>query len=128
MNRFAASLALAACGMALAHDLAAQTEGAVSGAVRESGTKRPLLEPLATSSEQKSSAADLRDLPVSSLEEAIALSAGTVGQSYRGGRIGEESFILDGLGIKNQLDAASGGLGLRIPPDMLGEASLVTNG
>ena len=51
-----------------------------------------------------------------------------MGQSYRGGRIGEESFILDGLGVKNQLDAASGGLGLRIPPDLLGEASLVTNG
>ena len=53
---------------------------------------------------------------------------GNGGQSYRGGRIGEESFILDGLGVKNQLDAASGGLGLRIPPDLLGEASLVTNG
>ena len=65
---------------------------------------------------------------MSSLEEAIALSAGTVGQSYRGGRIGEESFILDGLGVKNQLDAATGGLGLHIPPDLLGEASLVTNG
>jgi outer membrane receptor protein involved in Fe transport len=87
-----------------------------------------LLDPLATSTEQKISAADLRDLPVSSLEEAIALSAGTVGQSYRGGRIGEESFILDGLGVKNQLDASSGGLGLHIPPDLLGEASLVTNG
>jgi outer membrane receptor protein involved in Fe transport len=87
-----------------------------------------LLDPLATSTEQKITAADLRELPVSSLEEAIALSAGTVGQSYRGGRIGEESFILDGLGVKNQLDAASGGLGLRIPPDLLGEASLVTNG
>lgn len=87
-----------------------------------------LLDPLATSSEQRISAEDLRDLPVSSLEEAIALSAGSVGQSYRGGRLGEESFILDGLGVKNQLDAASGGLGLRIPPDLLGEASLVTNG
>ena len=83
-----------------------------------------LLDPLATASEQKISAADLRDLPVSSLEEALALSAGSVGTSYRGGRIGEESFILDGLGIKNQLDAASGGLGLQLPPDFLGEASL----
>src|SRR5207244_1163783 len=87
-----------------------------------------LLDPLATSTEQKISAQDLRDLPVSSLEEAIALSAGSVGQSYRGGRLGEESFILDGLGVKNQLDAATGGLGLRLPPDLLGEASLVTNG
>lgn len=88
----------------------------------------PVLDPLATATEQKISAADLRDLPVSSLEEAIALSAGSVGESYRGGRLGEESFILDGLGVKNQLDAANGSLGLRIPPDALSEASLITNG
>jgi hypothetical protein len=88
----------------------------------------PVLDPLATATEQKISAEDLRELPVSSLEEALALSAGSVGQSYRGGRLGEESFILDGLGVKNQLDAANGGLGLRIPPDVLSEASLVTNG
>jgi hypothetical protein len=87
----------------------------------------PVLDPLATSTEQKISAPDLRELPVSSLEEALSLSAGSVGESYRGGRLGEESFILDGLGVKNQLDA-SNGLGLKIPPDVLSEASLVTNG
>jgi outer membrane receptor protein involved in Fe transport len=87
-----------------------------------------VLDPLATRTEQKISAEDLRDLPISSLEEALALSAGSVGTSYRGGRIGQESFILDGFGVKNQLDAASGGLGLQIPPDLLSEASLVTNG
>ena len=88
----------------------------------------PVLDPLATSTEQKISAGDLRELPVSSLEEALSLSAGSVGESYRGGRLGEDSFILDGLGVKNQLDASQGGLGLRIPPDVLSEASLVTNG
>jgi carboxypeptidase family protein len=88
----------------------------------------PVLDPMATATEQKISASDLRDLPVSSLEEALALSAGSVGESYRGGRLGEESFILDGLGVKNQLDASQSGLGLRIPPDVLSEASLVTNG
>jgi len=87
-----------------------------------------ILDPLATGTEQKITAADLRDLPVSTLEEALALSAGSVGTSYRGGRLGQESFILDGLGVKNQLDAASGGLGLSIPTDLLSEASLVTNG
>jgi outer membrane receptor protein involved in Fe transport len=87
-----------------------------------------VLDPLATSTEQKISIEDLRDLPISSLEEALALSAGSVGTSYRGGRIGQESFILDGLGVKNQLDASSGALGLQIPPDLLSEASLVTNG
>jgi carboxypeptidase family protein len=88
----------------------------------------PVLDPLATATEQKITAADLRELPISSLQEALDLSAGSVGQSYRGGRLGEESFILDGLGVKNQLDAGNGGLGLTIPPDVLSEASLVTNG
>ena len=88
----------------------------------------PVLDPLATGTQQKITAEDLRELPVSSLEEALALSAGSVGQSYRGGRLGEESFILDGFGMKNQLDAANGGLGVRIPPDVLSEASLITNG
>jgi outer membrane receptor protein involved in Fe transport len=87
-----------------------------------------VLDPLATSTEQRISAEDLRDLPISSLDEALALSAGSVGTSYRGGRIGQESFILDGLGVKNQLDASSNGLGLQVPPDLLSEASLVTNG
>ncbi len=88
----------------------------------------PVLDPLATATEQTITAQDLRQLPVSSLEEAVALSAGAVGESYRGGRLGQESFIIDGLGVKNQLDASTGSLGLRIPPDILTEASLVTNG
>lgn len=87
----------------------------------------PVLDPLATSTEQVITAEDFRRLPVSSVGEAIALSAGAVGESYRGGRLGQESFIIDGLGVKNQLDASTGGLGLRIPPEMLTEASLVTN-
>src|SRR5690606_9952018 len=48
--------------------------------------------------------------------------------SFRGGRVGQQSFILDGLGIKNQLDASTNGFGLRIPPDLITEAQLVTNG
>src|SRR5439155_559718 len=72
-------------------------------------------------------AEEIRRLPVTTLEEAVALSAGAVGESYRGGRLGEQAFILDGLGVKNQVDASTGPLGIRIPPDILTEASLVTN-
>ncbi len=88
----------------------------------------PILDPLATRSEQTYTAEEIRRLPISSVQEAIALSAGTIEGSYRGGRVGQESFILDGLGIKNQLDASTGELGLRLPTDILTEASLVTNG
>jgi hypothetical protein len=100
---------------------------AVSGVTVEA---RPdvVLDPLATATTQRISGDELRRLPVSSLDEGIALSAGSVGASYRGGRLGEQAFILDGLGVKNQLDASTGPLGVRLPPDILEEASLVTNG
>ena len=86
-----------------------------------------VLDPFATATTQRITAADLRQLPVSSLDEALALSAGAVGESYRGGRLGQQAFILDGLGVKNQLDASTGPLGVRLPPDILQEASLTTN-
>ncbi len=87
-----------------------------------------VLDPLAVADQQRLTAEELRRLPVSSVDEALALSAGAVGESYRGGRPGQQSFILDGLGLKNQLDASTGNTGLRIPPDLLSEASLITNG
>jgi hypothetical protein len=87
-----------------------------------------VLDPLTVQDQQRFTAEDLRRLPVSSVEEAIALSSGAVGESYRGGRLGQQAFILDGLGLKNQLDASTGSLGVRVPPDLLAEASLVTNG
>lgn len=91
-------------------------------------TADPVLDPLRTATEQVVTAEDLRTLPVSTLDEALALSAGAVGESYRGGRLGQQAFIIDGLGVKNQLDASTGSLGIRLPPDILTEASLVTNG
>lgn len=87
-----------------------------------------VLDPMAVQDQQRFTAEELRRLPVTSVEEALALSAGAVGESYRGGRLGQQAFILDGLGLKNQLDASSGSLGLRLPPDLLAEASLITNG
>jgi len=87
-----------------------------------------ILDPLAVQDQQRFTAEELRRLPVTTVDEAIALSAGAVGESYRGGRLGQQAFILDGLGLKNQLDASSGSLGLRLPPDLLAEASLITNG
>jgi outer membrane receptor protein involved in Fe transport len=87
-----------------------------------------LLDPLAPADVQRFTNEQLRRLPVTNIDEAIALSAGAVGQSYRGGRLGQQAIVVDGLGVKNQLDASNGPTGLRMPPDMLEEGSLVTNG
>ncbi len=109
-------------------DFALQSEAVQLGALTVQTTPDAVLDPLATATVQHISSDDLRHLPVSTLEEAVALSAGAVGESYRGGRVGEQSFIIDGLGLKNQLDASTGTLGVNVPPDILTEASLVTNG
>ncbi len=87
-----------------------------------------ILDPALVATVQRISGEELRRFPVTTLDEAVALSAGAVGESYRGGRLGQQAFVLDGLGVKNQLDASTGPLGVRIPPDILTEASLVTNG
>jgi len=87
-----------------------------------------ILDPALVATVQRISGEELRRFPVTTLDEAVALSAGAVGERYRGGRLGQQAFVLDGLGVKNQLDASTGPLGVRIPPDILTEASLVTNG
>jgi hypothetical protein len=87
-----------------------------------------LLDPLQTQTEQRITATDLRRLPVSSLAEAVQLSAGVAGESFRGGRPGQQSLILDGVTVKNQIDASTNGISLRLPPDVLTEATVVTNG
>jgi hypothetical protein len=87
-----------------------------------------VLDPFVVTDAQRFTAEELRRLPVTTVEEAVALSAGAVGESYRGGRIGEQAFIVDGLGIKNQLDASTSATTLGLPTDMLAETSLITNG
>ncbi|HEV8265365.1 MAG TPA: TonB-dependent receptor, partial [Gemmatimonadales bacterium] len=87
-----------------------------------------ILDPALVATVQRIGGEELRRFPVTTLDEAVALSAGAVGESYRGGRLGQQSFVLDGLGVKNQLDGSTGPLGVRIPPDILTEAALVTNG
>ena len=74
-----------------------------------------ILDPAIIATVQRISGEELRRFPVTTVDEAIALSAGAVGESYRGGRVGQQAFVLDGLGIKNQLDASTGPLGACSP-------------
>ncbi len=94
--------------------------------VADGGPDR-LLDPTVTQTVQRVSADELRDLPITTIEDAIVLQAGVVGGSFRGGRLGQESFVIDGLNLKNQLDASTSSLGLNIPTFALEEANLITN-
>ena len=97
--------------------------------LRAVGVQDPVLDPLATATEQRITADQLRRLPVSNLQDALAMQAGVVGESYRGGRPGQQEFVLDGFGVKNQLDASTNGAAaIQIPPDLIESATLITNG
>ena len=97
--------------------------------IRAVGVQDPVLDPLATQTEQRITADQLRRLPATNLDQAIEMQAGVVGGSYRGGRPGQQAFVLDGFGIKNQLDASTNGVtAIQIPPDLITSAALVTNG
>ncbi len=87
-----------------------------------------LLDPREPQTVQPIAAEDLRVLPVSTLDEAVALQTGVVLGSFRGGRLGQDILVVDGFGLKNQLDASSGRLGLRFPTAALQEATVVTGG
>ncbi len=114
-------------GATLVVDVTLQPMAVPVDSISVQAVSDPVLDPMATATKQTVTAEDLRRLPVTTLDEAISLSAGAVGQSYRGGRLGQESYVIDGVGVKNQLDAASNSLGIRIPTSMVTEASLTTN-
>ncbi len=91
------------------------------------GVLDPILDPLATATQQRIPVEDFRRLPVSSLADAVALQPGVVGQSWRGGRQGQQTLLLDGLGVKNQFDASTSQVGLVVPPALIEEAAVITN-
>jgi TonB dependent receptor/Carboxypeptidase regulatory-like domain/TonB-dependent Receptor Plug Domain len=109
-------------------DVLLQSEAIALEGIVVTAQPDPVLDPTIAATSSTITREDLRDLPVTTVEEAVALQPGVTGGSYRGGRVGEELYIVDGLGVKNQLDAAGGVLGIRVPPAALEEATVITNG
>ncbi|MFN8651500.1 MAG: hypothetical protein U0133_06340 [Gemmatimonadales bacterium] len=89
-----------------------------------------VLDPLAVQDQQRFTAEDLRRLPVTTVEEAIALSSGAVGEEIIavGAWDDGHSFSTASASRTSSMPRPAGSLGVRVPPDALAEASLVTNG
>jgi hypothetical protein len=73
-------------------------------------------------------ARELRDLPVDRLEQVVEMTPGVSGGHFRGGRVGQESYVVDGLELKNQFEASSGDSGLELSPTSLEELEVITGG
>jgi hypothetical protein len=87
-----------------------------------------LIEPDVTVSHEVVLGTQLRTLPVDEVEEVVELTTGVSGGRFRGGRIGQETYQIDGLEVKNQLEAATQGPAIELSPSSLQEVEVVTGG
>ena len=87
-----------------------------------------LIEPEVTTSHEVIIGRELRELPVDEIDQVLELAAGVSGGHFRGGRIGQELYVIDGIPLKNQLEAAENGFTLELSPTALDEVDVITGG
>ncbi|MGH7464830.1 MAG: carboxypeptidase regulatory-like domain-containing protein, partial [Longimicrobiales bacterium] len=100
---------------------------AVAGVVVEAERVR-LIEPDVSASHDIIVARELRALPVDRLEQMVELTPGVSGGHFRGGRVGQEVHVVDGMELKNQLEASRKGSGMELSPSSLEEIEVITGG
>lgn len=88
----------------------------------------PLIEPEVSLTHEVVLGQELRSLPIDRVEDAIELAVGVTDGHFRGGRVGQEAYVVDGLEIKNALEASSQGFGLELSPNALEQVDIVTGG
>ena len=76
-----------------------------------------------TSSIRNVSSDQIDVLPVEDTGSVIAMQAGVVGGHFRGGRIGEVSYMIDGMGVDNALDR---GRAIDLDKDAIQDMEVIT--
>ncbi len=84
---------------------------------------RPLVDVRQTSSVSILSREDITMLPVQELNEIVNLQAGVIDGHFRGGRLGEVQFQVDGVSINNPFDNSAS---LRLDRSILEEVQVIS--
>ena len=92
------------------------------------GERVRLIEPDVVASHEVVLGRQLRELPLDAIEEAIELTPGVSDGHFRGGRVGQETYVVDGLALKNQLEGSTQGAALELAPSSLEEIEVLTGG
>jgi hypothetical protein len=98
------------------------------GGVTAEAQRVRLIEPDVSASRSIIGGRELRELPVDRIEKAIELTPGVSNGHFRGGRIGQEVYVVDGLEVKNKFEASAQGMGLELSPSSLQEIEVITGG
>lgn len=92
------------------------------------GQRQPIIEPDVVMTHEVMLGRELRELPITEVEQALELATGVSDGHFRGGRVGQEVYVVDGVELKNQLEASTQGFGIEFAPSALEEVDVVTGG
>ena len=87
--------------------------------------RRPMVQRDVTSSVRYTSSDEIRALPVRSVDDIIDITAGVVEGHIRGGRAGEQAYMVDGIDVR---DPYGGGMAAHIPVLAIQENIVTTGG
>lgn len=87
-----------------------------------------LIEPEISTTHETVVAREIRELPIDRVDQIIELTTGVSEGHFRGGRVGQELYVVDGLSLKNQFEASTAGFGLELSPTALEEIDVITGG
>ncbi|HUH13398.1 MAG TPA: TonB-dependent receptor [Longimicrobiales bacterium] len=90
--------------------------------------RQPMIEPDVVMTHEVVLGRELRELPITEVAEAVELVTGVSDGHFRGGRVGQEVYVVDGVELKNQLEASTQGFGIEFSPTALEEVDVVTGG
>jgi hypothetical protein len=90
--------------------------------------ERPLLTPEVSATRQVVGREDLQALPVQDLEQVLELRTGVADGHFRGGRVGQETYVIDGVDVKDQFAASRSGIAFQLAPSAIQEVSVFTSG
>ncbi len=85
--------------------------------------QRPVVDLKLTSTMSTVSRQDIRSLPVQELQDVVNLQAGVVDGHFRGGRLGEVQYQVDGVSVNNAYDNTST---LRIDRSLIEEVQVIS--
>jgi len=81
-----------------------------------------IVDPRSRSADHRQVAPDFSALPITTIEDAVQLWSPA--HTFRGGRRGAHTFVLDGIPVVSAYDASTSPLGLRVPTSLLWEATV----
>ncbi|MDP8205054.1 MAG: TonB-dependent receptor [Candidatus Electryonea clarkiae] len=87
--------------------------------------KRPMIQKDMTDSRTTRTAEDMKLMPVENIVAIVRLSAGIVGNNFRGGRASEVSYIVDGASMVDPMTGTYEGF---IPQVSFAEVNVITGG